>query len=578
MTSPWRSRDGRRWALRPAADDAVHALVQSLAIPPALARVLVARSHDVDSARTLLDDQAIVEHDAHQMLGLDAAVARIGVAIEQGEHVRLVTDYDVDGTMSCLILHATLDRLVQRAGKGSGARVSYHVPDRFTEGYGLSAMAVDHAADDGVALLVTADIGVREHANVARARAKGLDVIVVDHHLPAGESVPPDALAVLCPPQTGCPYPNRALAACGVAYKLAGALLEGDPQRDAILRSLRKLVAIGTVADLVDVAGAENRSLVRQGLHALNHDRHSVGLAALLRVAVTEGDTVTTQTLAWRVAPRINAAGRIEDANAVVRLLRERDPARAREQAEALDRINRERQGIQTELFERALAAVPDPLPAFVVVDGPEAEGWHRGVVGIVASKLRERIDRPVAVISHIGGGRASGSVRSVPDVHAVHALDACADLFHRHGGHAAAAGFTLDVGRIPELRERLCAWVDAHLEAGSGGTIEPVDVILEGGALTASLVRAFGLLEPSGKGIDPPRVAIVGPPTDVQVRTGKHLFFNVGGTPCTWWNAAAHAGELAGAGVVIGQAELDTWRGANRPRVRVEAVAPRSP
>lgn len=578
MITSWRSSDGRRWALRPADDDSVHALVQALAIPPALARVLVARDHDAGSARDLLDDQAIVEHDAHPMLGLDPAVVRIGVAIEQGEHVRLVTDYDVDGTMSCLILHATLDRLVQRAGKGTGARVTYHVPDRFTEGYGLSAMAVDRAADDGVALLITADIGVREHANVARARGKGIDVIVVDHHLPAGESVPPDALAVLCPPQSGCPYPNRSLAACGVAYKLAGALLEGDPQRDAILRSLRKLVAIGTVADLVDLSGAENRSLVRQGLHALNHDRHSVGLAALLRVAVTEGDPVTSQTLAWRVGPRINAAGRIEDANAVVRLLRERDPTRAREQAEALDRVNRERQGIQTELFERALAAVPDPLPAFVVVDGPEAEGWHRGVVGIVASKLRERIDRPVAVISHIGGGRASGSVRSVPGVHAVYALDACADLFHRHGGHAAAAGFTIDIEKIPELRARLSAWVDAHLGEGSSGTVEPVDVTLEGGMLTASLVRAFGLLEPCGKGIEAPRIALVGTPTDVQIRTGKHLFFNVGGTPCTWWNAAEHAQELGNAEVVIGQAELDTWRGANRPRLRVEAVATRMP
>jgi single-stranded-DNA-specific exonuclease len=423
---------------------------------------------------------------------------------------------------------------------------------------------------------VTADIGVRDHASVARARGLGIDVIVVDHHLPAGESVPPDALAVLCPPQEGCAYPNKALAACGVSYKLASALLEGDPQRERILASLRKLVAIGTVADVVDLGTPENRSLLRRGLATLNEGGHAPGLTALLEVARSEDGPITAATLGWRIGPRINAAGRLEDANAVVRLLRERDPARAQAQARELDRLNAERQEIQLGLYEQALAAVPDPLPGFVVVAGPEAEGWHRGVVGIVASKVRERVNRPVAVVSLLGGGAAgtaTGSVRSVPGVHAVRALDACADLLHRYGGHAAAAGFSLDAARVPTLARRLAAWVDAHHDADDLAGDEPVDLLLEGRALTLPLVQAFGALEPTGKGMEPPRIAIRGPFTDLRVTGGKHLFFQAAGAPCVWWNGAALADTLAASDVVIGAAEVNAWRGQVSARLRVEAV-----
>jgi single-stranded-DNA-specific exonuclease len=396
---------------------------------------------------------------------------------------------------------------------------------------------------------------------------------VVDHHLPAGESVPPDALAVLCPPQEGCAYPNKALAACGVAYKLAAALLEGDPLRERILASLRKLVAIGTVADVVDLGTPENRTLVRRGLATLNEGGHSPGLAALLEVARNEDGPITAATLGWRIGPRINAAGRLEDANAVVRLLRERDPARAQAQARALDRLNGERQDIQLGLYEQALAAIPDPLPGFVVVAGPEPEGWHRGVVGIVASKLRERVNRPVAVVSVLPGGVATGSVRSVPSVHAVRALDACADLFHRYGGHAAAAGFSLDAARIPALAERLAAWVDAHHDAADLAGDEPVDLLLEGRALTLPLVRALEALEPTGKGMESPRIAIRGPFTDLRVTGGKHLFFRASGAPCVWWNGAASADSLSQADAVIGAAEVNAWRGEVSARIRVEAL-----
>ncbi|MBM4391000.1 MAG: DHH family phosphoesterase, partial [Deltaproteobacteria bacterium] len=256
---------GRRWALRPSplGEDR-----------PVAARVFAARGVDESFLSTgrgsLLDPGG--------MLGLERAVSRIDDARQRRESIRLVTDYDVDGTTSCLILHATLDVL-------GGAQLSYHIPDRFTEGYGLSVHAVEKAATEGVRLLVTADIGVRDHAAVRRARELGVDVIVCDHHLPAGESVPEAASAVLCPPQSGCGYGNKALAACGVSLKLATALLDTHPRREAILGSMLKLAAIGTVADIVSLATPENRAIVHLGLQALNAGPHSPGLAALLDVA-----------------------------------------------------------------------------------------------------------------------------------------------------------------------------------------------------------------------------------------------------------------------------------------------------
>jgi single-stranded-DNA-specific exonuclease len=568
--SSWTTHDGRRWRLRVADPSRAAGLVAALDVPPLLAGVLAARGFGVEEAEAFLRPDAVVLHDPYAMRGMDLAVARIRRAVAEGTHVRLVTDYDVDGTTSCLVLHATLDRMIGLAG--SAARVSYHVPDRFVEGYGVSLRAVEAAAADGVGLLVTADIGVRDHASVARAVALGLDVIVVDHHLPPGEDVPPGACAVLCPPQAGCGYPNKHLAACGVSWKLASALLADDPAREAILGSLCKLVAIGTVADVVDLRTPENRSLVARGLVGLNTGPHVAGLSALLEVAGVKGP-VTSETLGWRIGPRINAAGRLEDANAVVRLLRERDPARAHAQAEDLDRLNRERQSIQEHLLAQALARVPDPAPGFVVVDGVEDEGWHRGVVGIVASKLRERVGRPVAVVARLAGGVATGSVRSVPAVHAVRALDSVADLLTRYGGHAAAAGFSLDVARLPELSARLAAWVEqSHdLEALAGE--EPVDACVPGEAVTLGAVRALARLEPCGKGNEAPRFVVTGAIDGVRVVSGAHLFFRVGGLEAVWWRAAAHADAVRAASAVVGIVGEDGFRGRANARIVVDGV-----
>lgn len=567
----WVSRTGRIWTLRPAEESRVDELASNLRLHPVSARTLAARGYDLGAVRSFLAPGAGAMLDPSTMLGLDRAVARIERALAQGEHVRLVTDYDVDGTTSCLILHAALDRRI--AASGSGARVSYHIPDRFREGYGLSSIAVDTAAREGVRLLITADIGVRDHATVSRAAAAGIDVLVVDHHLPGGESVPPDAHAVLCPPQPGCGYANKALAACGVSLKLAQALLAEDPRRDEVLTSMFKLAAVGTVADVVDLSTPENRAIVTLGLAELNRGSHSPGLRALLAVAGLHPGSITTSDLGFRIGPRINAAGRLEDANAVVRLLRERDPGRALEQAAALDRLNRERQEIQNDMVDRAIASLPEPLPPFVVVAGDEADGWHRGVAGIVAAKVRDRVHRPVAVVSIIGG-TAVGSVRSVPRVHAVRALDAAAALLVRYGGHPVAAGFTLPSEHLTAFAETVQRYVSDHHDDEALIAHEEVDAVLEASAPGGPLANELARFEPCGKGNPAPRLVARGGVSGLRVVKDRHLFFRVGALDAVWWGAAEHRALLDAPAGILGNLVIQHWNGRQEARFQVEDVA----
>ena len=554
-------RSGKRWIVREGPPGEAARLATVLGVHPVAAQVFAARGVNEGFFQSGASDL----HDPASLLGLDRALQRLESARAGKESIRLVTDYDVDGTTSCLILHAALDRL-------GGAAVSYHIPDRFTEGYGLSQRAVEKAAADGVNLLVTADIGVRDHATVALARSLGMDVIVVDHHLPAGESVPRDAVAVLCPPQVGCAYPNKSLAACGVSLKLASALLVNDPRRAEILDSMLKLAAIGTVADVVDLANAENRAIVTLGLQGLNRGGHSPGLTALLSVAGAEIGSITAETLGWRLGPRINAAGRLADANAVVRLLRERDPNAALAQASLLDELNRERQDIQERLVETALLCVPDPLPPFVVVAGPEADGYHRGVVGIVAAKVRDRVNRPVAIVS-IVGELASGSVRSLPGVHATRALDSVSRYLHRHGGHAAAAGFTISASDLPAFTQALCAFVveEAGTDALVGEAL--IDAVVDPAQVDLRLIADLARLEPTGKGNESACLLVRGVPADVVVMKERHLRFRVGSLRCIWWGAADRREWLQGATEVLGRLSSNSFNGRTNPQLTVEDV-----
>jgi single-stranded-DNA-specific exonuclease len=566
------SLTGRRWRLLPTEPPRAAELAQRFQLPLPAARCLLRRASgsQLDAWMTPSVDQL---HDPYAMAGMDRAVARIRQAVSAGERIRIVTDYDVDGTTSSLILQGTLRLL------GAGAALSYHIPDRFEEGYGFSVRAAEQAVADGVGLLVTADIGVRDHEAVRTAAAGGVDVIVCDHHLPGGEAVPEAAHVVLCPPQDGCDYPNPALAACGVSLKLAQALLSEHPKRAAILRSMLKIAAIGTVADVVDLGTIENRTIVALGLEALSEGRHTPGLAALLDVAGLGDGPIRADDLGFRIGPRINAAGRLESADAVIRLFDERDAARAAQKAQALDQLNGERRAIQERLVTAALARLPDPPPGFVVVSGEESEGWHRGVVGIVASRIRDKVHRPVAVVS-IQGETAVASVRSVPQVHAVRALDACQDLLVRYGGHPVAAGFTVPTALLPALSERLAAWVDEHADAEDMRPELELDAACTPRDIDRALAASLERLAPFGKGNPAPLLRVDGVRAhDVRVLKDKHLKFRASGVDAIWFNAAAHRGALeSGALDLAARVELNRWRGRETVQLRVEDARPAAP
>jgi len=557
------SLTGQRWALAPADTDHALALSESLDISPVVARCLSLRSPQERAQRWLnpcIDDL----HNPMEMAGMAAAVARIHQGIAEGHRVRIVTDYDVDGTTSSLILQNTLRLL------GARDRVDYHIPDRMDEGYGFSVRAAEAAASDGIDLIITADIGVRDHEAVSAAHARGVDVLICDHHLPAGALVPSEAFAVLCPPQADCSYPNPALAACGVSLKLAQALLQDHPRLDAIIHSMLKVAAIGTVADVVDLSTPENRAIVHLGLESLRTGPHSPGLQALLDVADL-GAGITAEDLGFRIGPRINAAGRLAQANAVIALFGCPDPAQARAQAQDLDRLNRERQVIQRKMVTECIDRLPDPAPAFTVLWGPESEGWHRGVVGIVAAKVRDHTHRPAAIVA-VSGEEARGSVRAPPGIHAVSALDSVQDLLDAYGGHPAAAGFSTRSAHLPELARRLDHFVQEHAASEDLVPSLLVDALCDPAELGADLATGLARLAPFGKG-NPAPILQLPPirPTQIRPMGDRHLRMRLGAVDAVWWGGAQYQAALDQEVELVGTLGFNDWRGQRTVRFTIK-------
>jgi single-stranded-DNA-specific exonuclease len=544
-----------RWLLPSPDPRDVEALSSALGIAAPAAGILVHRGlGDPAAARRFLQPSLDDLHDPLTMRDMPRAVARLREAIRDGQKTLIYGDYDVDGTTSVVLL----TKAIELAGGAS----SYHVPHRLKDGYGMRPEVVETAAAEGVKLIVTVDTGIRATEAVRRAGELGVDVIITDHHLPEAASEAPLAghekrwpappVAVLNPNRPDCPYPEKNLCGAGVAFKLAQALLATLPWPPEKVRrvceSLLKLVAIATVADVVPLTG-ENRVMVKHGLAGLGAVRNA-GLRALLDVAGFTGNTVpTARQVAFQMAPRLNAAGRMDTAMAVIELFLTGDPARARELAQQLDGQNTERRQVEDEIRDTCERQAVDESAAALVY---YAENWHRGVLGIVASRLVERLHRPVFVIGrNPEDGLAQGSGRSIAAFHLLEAMEAMPDLFVRFGGHQYAAGVTLEAARVDEFRQRLNAYAAARLTPEDFLPRLDVDAVIELGDITDPAIQEVLALAPFGHGNPPPLVAaldveVAGQPV---VMKEKHLRVMVRQNGRTLalkaWNFAARAGEM---------------------------------
>jgi single-stranded-DNA-specific exonuclease len=491
-----------------------------LRLATTLARLLLMRGiQDAAAAQRFLAPQLSDVHSPYLMTGMKEAIERLDAAIERKEGILIYGDYDVDGTTAIVILKTAIELC--------GGAADFHVPHRIREGYGMKDDVIERAAAAGIRLIISVDTGIRAFAAAETAERLGVDLIVTDHHLPGSDGVP-KALAVLNPNQPGCGYPCKALCGAGVAFKLAQALMEKrltDKDQSRLLMSFMKVVAIATIADAVPLTG-ENRVFTKLGLDALRRAVNP-GLKALLEMAqIPATRPPTSGEIAFRIAPRLNAAGRMDVARDVIELFSVKDPVRAREIAARLDQLNAERQEEERKILEaidQRFEQEPDLRNAScVVIDG---DGWHRGVIGITATRVVERYGRPTLVLSH-DNGEAHGSGRSIRAFHLLDALESCRELFTRYGGHSHAVGFSLPSARVPELRAHLDEYARVRLTPADLEPVLEVDAELDLLEVTPDLFQALERLEPFGQGNPEPvfsarAVRMMAPP---KILKDKHV------------------------------------------------------
>jgi single-stranded-DNA-specific exonuclease len=493
-------------------------LAAALDVPPIVARLLCQRGlSDPEIAVRFLKPSLDHLHDPMALAGMRAAVDRIMAAIERKERIAIHGDYDVDGITSTVILRRALELL--------GADVVHFIPERLRDGYGLQPAAVERLQADGVALIISVDCGIRGAEAARRARELGIDLVITDHHEPDHEL--PPALAIINPKRRDCSYPDKDLAGVGVALKVVQALCR-RAGREGWLPGFIKVAAIGTLADVVPLIG-ENRVIAKVGLDLLSRGPHKVGLRALLDISGLSGKTIDSYHIAFMLAPRVNAAGRMSTPDIATRLLLAADEGLAgevRKLAMQLDSENVRRQAEEAEILSAARKVVTsDPdvgARSILVVAG---EGWHRGVIGIVASKLAEAFHRPAIVLS-IEDGVAHGSCRSIPRFDMLNALQRCSHLFIRFGGHRQAAGLALEASRVRELRLAVNAIADDTLGPDDLMPTLRIDSDLTFRAITGGVASGVASLAPFGAGNARPvfvarRVEIIDGP---RVLKDRHL------------------------------------------------------
>jgi len=503
------------WVVTAREGEAPTGLARALGVPEVIARLLICRGFEtVEAAEGFLQPELGQLHDPYKMLGMGTAVARLRAALERREPVLIYGDYDVDGTVATVLLKTAMERA--GASLGVAADVRYHIPHRLREGYGMQDARIEEAAREGVRLVVSVDTGIRAFAEAEAAKRVGLDLIVTDHHLPDGIEGVPEALAVLNPNQPGCGYPYKELCGAGVAFKLAQALLEStaadeevrDRLREKTLPSFLKLLAIATIADAVPLTG-ENRAIASLGLVELRKPSQP-GLRALMELAQIDlARPISATDVGFRLAPRINAAGRMDIASDVVEMFLTRDGAAARVLASKLHRLNDERRATEAEALraiEAQIESMIEGAPAcFVLDDAETGSAWHRGVIGILASRVADKTRRPALVITH-EDGLAYGSGRSVSGFHLLDALTAVdregeEKLFARFGGHAHAVGFSLASGRVDELRKRILRYAMERQDANEVVETLECEAEVRLGDLTEEFLAAVEQMGPFGIG-----------------------------------------------------------------------------
>ena len=497
-------------------------LERELNISAAAARMLVVRNiQSAEEARAFIRPSLDKLHDPFLMKDMDKAVERLHQALTQNENILIYGDYDVDGTTAVAVMYRFLSPLT--------SRLDYYIPDRHNEGYGVSQQGIDYAAERGCTLIITLDCGIKAVEKLAYAKSKGIDVIVCDHHTPGDEL--PTAVAVLNMKREDCPYPYKDLSGCGVGFKLAQAYTQQYGLPFDNLLPLLQLLAMSIASDIVPITG-ENRILAHYGIKQINQAPFA-GISAVIDVAGIEAKKLTINELVYKLGPRINACGRMKSGRAAVELLLTDDATFARQQAEEVNQQNEERRDCDTETTREALAMLEEDATfaqrRSTVVYAPH---WHKGVVGIVASRLIETYYRPTIVLTAGENGIISGSARSVGGFDIYAAIDSCLDLLTNFGGHKYAAGLSMHIDNLPEFCERFEQYVATHIREDQLQPTLLVEAELELADITPAFYNVIRYLEPFGPGNPRPlfvsRNLINHRDTRVVGKTGEHLRLDV--------------------------------------------------
>ncbi|MGD6832098.1 single-stranded-DNA-specific exonuclease RecJ [Sutcliffiella halmapala] len=485
-----------RWNVNKPDQEQVRKLAESLKVAPLIASLLVNRGlDDYETAKSFLNTETQEFHDPFLLEDMEKVVQRIETAIQNEEKILVFGDYDADGVSSTTVMVTAL--------REKGAKVDFYIPNRFTEGYGPNETAFRQAKESGYSIIITVDTGISALHEADVARDLGVDLIITDHHEPG--PVLPDAYAIIHPKKETCPYPFKDLAGVGVAYKVAHALLGKNPEH------LLEVAAIGTIADLVPLVD-ENRLLASKGIKKMQQTKR-VGLKALLQKCGVELHTITEETIGFSIGPRINAVGRLDNADPAVHLLMTEDAQEAKALAEEMEAYNKERQQIVTQITEEAINQVEEMYPpdenSFLIVTG---HNWNAGVIGIVASRLVDRFYRPTIVLSlDEEKGLAKGSARSIPGFDLFENLSTCRDILPHFGGHPMAAGMTLKLENVDELRDRMKTIADTILSEEDFTPITEVDIECELNEITLESIEQLEKLAPYGVANPKPKVLVKG-------------------------------------------------------------------